>query len=175
MSSRVPQEWGRDPWVMGNQETFKDLATSDALPRWLRATYAAYGHLGGNGHATFRPSELAALLGDHTKGVSVPTERQRVREAIDGAIDRGLLEEGSKALCLIVPRAAIAYGAGNPNAPCKRHPEWKRNDKTVSSRVETTRFTQVVSPPKERQKRVVSRGALYLSSTQPKSHERPAS
>lgn len=155
-TSRVPQEWGRDPWVMGNQEAFKDLATSDALPRWLRATYAAYGHLGGNGHATFRRSELAALLGDHTQGVSVPTERQRVREAIDGAIDRGLLEKGSKALCLIVPRAAIAYGAGNPGTPCRRHPKTRRNDETVPDGVETTRSLQVVRTQKERGNRVVS-------------------
>lgn len=160
---------------MGNQETFKDLATSGALPRWLRVTYAAYGHLGGNGHATFRPTELAALLGDHTNGVSIPTERQRVREAIVGAIDRGLLEDFSKALCLIVPRAAMVYGVGSSDLPCRRHPQWRRNEKTVSSTSGTTRFKQVVSSPKERGKRVVPGSApLSLLVSQPASHERPA-
>lgn len=175
-ASRVPQEWGREPWFMGNQETFREYAASDALPRWLRVTYAAYGHLGANGHATFRQTELAILLGDHGNGVIVPAERQRVREAIDGAIERRLLEPGSKALCLVVPRVAIVYAVGNADAPCKRHPRDGRNDKTVSFGVETTGFNRVVSPQKERQNRVVSGSRpLSLLETPPEHHERPAS
>lgn len=175
--SKVPQEWNRDPWVMGNQETFKEYAASDALPRWLRVTYAAYGHVGANGHAMFRQTELAVLLGELLDGTHVPTERQRVREAIDGAVDRGLLLQGSKALCLIVPRAAIAFGAGDPDARCRRHRRSQRNEETVSPGIETTRFKQVVSPSKERGNRVVSRSApLSLLVTQQDSpRERPAS
>lgn len=149
----VPTEWGASEWVMGNRDTFKEWAASAAFPRWLRVTFAAYSNLEANGHARFRQSELAGLLGDNVDGVWIPTVRQRVREAIDGAIDRGLLLPGSKALCLIVPRSAVAFGKGNADKSCPRH---KRNAETVSPGVETTRFQPVVSPPNERRKRVVS-------------------
>ena len=98
------------------------------------------------------------------------------KDNIDRAIERGLLEPGSKALCLVVPRSVIAFGQGDKDAPCRRHPIYKRNAENVSPGVETTRFSQVVSPPKERRNRVVSGVApLSLLVTQPKSHERPAS
>lgn len=173
--SRVPQEWNRDPWFMGRQETFKDYATSDVFPRWLRVVWAAYSQLAANGHAQFRQQELAGILGEEINGIWLPAKRQRVREAIDGAIDRHLLLDESKALCLVVPRAAIAFGAGKADAPCRRHPQPKRNARTVSPGVETTRFQPVVSSQKERSERVVSGGGLYLSRTQPESRQRPAS
>lgn len=174
--SRVPQEWSREPWFMGNQETFKEYAASDAFPRWLRVVFAAYSQLARNGHASFRQQELAEILGEAVDGIWVPAKRQRVREAIEVAIERNLLDEGSKALCLVVPRRAVAMGAGNADAPCKRHPETQRNARTVSPRVERTRFQPVVSPPKERPKRVVSSGSpLSLLVTPPEARERPAS
>lgn len=174
--SSVPQEWGRDPWFMGRKEAFREYAASPALPRWLRVTNAAYSQVGGNGHAVFRQLELAEILGEVVDGVWQPTKRQRVREAIDGAIERGLLLEGSKALCLVVPRNAIAFGAGDPSTPCKRHPRAKRNAKTVSPGFETTRFQPVLSPLKERGNRVVSRsGPLSLLEPHSGPSARPAS
>lgn len=176
--SRVPPSWGRGSWFMGNQEVFKTYAGDNVFPRWLRVTYAAYSHVAANGHATFRHKDLAVILGEKdTNGLWIPTERQRVREAIDGAIDRGLLLDGSKALCLIVPPKAVAFGVGNNKAPCRRHPaEVERNAETVSFGVETTGFNRVVPPQKERQNRVVSRSALSLLSSNPTpAGERPAS
>jgi hypothetical protein len=143
--SRVPQEWNGDPWFMGRKEAFKDWATSDVFPRWLRVTWAAYAQIGANGHAEFRQLELAGVLGEEVDGIWIPAKRQRVREAIDGAIERHLLLPGSKALCLVVPRSAIAFGAGDLEAPCRRHPRSKRNARTVSPEDETTRFQPVVS------------------------------
>lgn len=168
MSTRVPDAWGKPPdFFFGNREAFKEMAADDVFPRWLRVTYAAYSHVGANGHAVFRQQVLAHMLGEMVDGLHLPAPRQRVREAIDGAVERGLLAPGSKALCLIVPRFAIAYGIGNETAPCRRHPR-KRNAKTVSPDIETTRFRQVVSPQKERQNRVVSGSSpLFSLSTQP--------
>ena len=153
--SKVPAEFGKRPdFAFANREAFKDMAADDAFPRWLRVTFAAYGEVAANGHANFRQQRLAWILGDVENGVVMPTSRQLVREAIDGAIDRGLLLQGSRALCLIVPRHVVGYGIGKA-LPCKRHPE-QRNGQTVSSAHQTTRFQPVVSTTKERQNRVVS-------------------
>jgi hypothetical protein len=147
---------------MGNKDAFREWAASNVFPRFLRVTFAAYANLEANGHARFRRSELAGLLGEKVDGVWIPTARQRVREAIDNAIDRDLLMPGSKALCLIVPRMVVAFGKGNPDKPCPRHPT-KRNARSVSVDLETTRFQPVVSPPDERQSRVVSRARSLVS------------
>lgn len=124
--SRVPAEWGGASWFMGNQDQFKDHAASDVFPLWLRVTFAAYSQVTANGHAEFRQQELAEMLGRLEDGIWIPAKRQRVREAVDGAIRRGLLLAGSKALCLVVPRTAIAFGAGDPGVPCRRHPAPQR-------------------------------------------------
>lgn len=163
MSSRVPAEWNGENgpnFFLGNRESFKDMATDSVFPRWLRVTFAAYAEVGRNGHATFRPKRLAWILGEHDGPISTPTTRQRVREAIDRAIDHRLLEPESKALCLVVPPMVVAFGKGEV-MPCPRHPE-KRNARTVSPDTETTRFQPVVSSTDERQDRVVSgSGSLF--------------
>ncbi|RHW27823.1 hypothetical protein D0Z08_05865 [Nocardioides immobilis] len=170
--SRVPQEWGKNPsFFFGNRESFKDMATDDVFPRWLRVTFAAYAHFGANGHATFRQKRLAWLLGEKVGEVMIPTSRQRVREAIDGAVDRGLLMPESKALCLVLPSAVVAFGVGKEGAACPRHPA-RRNGQTVSPTSETTRFQPVVSTPKERQNRVVSGSAPLFSLTTPTGDDR---
>ena len=168
---RAPDEWSGDQWVKGRKEAFREWATSDTFPRWLRVTFAAYSKLEANGHAVFRQQELAGILGEEIDHAWVPTIRQRVREAIDGAIDRGLLEPDSKALCLIVPRSAVLFAVGDPAAPCRRHPN-KRNGRTVSPGHQTTRFQPVVSLQRERQKRVVSR-STPLSSIHPNQRREP--
>lgn len=146
--SSVPEEWGTSDWFMGNQDTFKDWAASETFPRWLRVTFAAYAKVEANGHASFRQGELAVLLGDMLpSGLRVPTVRQRVREAIDNAVGRGLLDPGSKALCLIVPPTAVAFGKGRAEK-CKRHRPRRMNAESVSSDHQTTRFQQVVSVEK---------------------------
>lgn len=174
-NSRVPESWGKPPnFFFGNRESFKDMALDDAFPRWLRVTFAAYGHFGRNGHAVFRQKRLAWILGDPDSGVMIPTSRQRVREAIDGAIERRLLEPESKALCLVLPATVVAFGVGKEAEPCPRHPR-QRNDETVSPDLETTRFQPVVSTPKERRNRVVSGSGPLFSLPNHLDHERPAS
>jgi hypothetical protein len=169
-----PKEWGADSFIMARRDTLKEWAASDVFPRWLRVTWAAYARLEGNGHAPFRQQELAGILGDEINGVWIPARRQRVREAIDGAIERHLLLTGSKALCLVVPRSAVVFGVGNPDAPCRRHPA-KRNAESVSPDLETTRFQPVVSPPKERSNRVVSGSRPLISLPTPTTKDREIS
>lgn len=175
MSSRVPESWGKPPnFFFGNRESFKGMALDDAFPRWLRVTFSAYWHFGANGHAVFRQKALTWILGDpDADGVMIPVPRQRVREAIDDAIDRRLLEPESKALCLVVPPAVVAFGVGK-EMPCPRHPA-KRNEGSVSFDLETTRIEQVVSTPHERRNRVVSGSGPLFSLPTHLDHERPAS
>jgi hypothetical protein len=166
VTSRVPAEWGKPAnFFFGNRDMFKDMAADDAFPRWLRVTFAAYAHIEANGHAVFRQKRLAFLLGEAVDGVHMPAPRQRVTEAITGAVERGLLLPESKALCLVVPRAAVAYGVGDTTQRCPRHP-MKSNGETVSPGLKTTRFQSGVSIQKERHNRVVSRsGPSPLSSS----------
>ena len=47
--------------------------------------------------------------------------RQRVHEAIQGAVKAGFLAEGSNASCLIVPGHAVSKTNGDVDEPCTRH------------------------------------------------------
>ncbi|UDY22397.1 hypothetical protein [Nocardioides sp. Kera G14] len=167
MSGFPARPFDGDDFGFFNRAAFKDWSTKDTFPRWLRVTFSAYATHQANGHATYGQGELAAVLGDEVDGVWLPAARQRVREAIDLAIGKGTLMPDSKALCLIVPPAAVAYRMGNPHAPCRRHAARKERQNRVV-RGQKERFDPVVSPTKERSDRVVSRsGPSLLLLTQP--------
>lgn len=172
--SRVPESWGKTPnFAFINREAFKEMAADDVFPRWLRVTFAGYAHVASNGHALFRQKRLAQILGDQINGVWIPTSRQRVREAIDGAIERKLLMPESRALCLVLPAEVIAYGVGKPES-CPRHEPQKERQKRVVSG-QNDRDSSFLSDPKERQNRVVSGSAPLFSLPTPTPDDRKAS
>jgi hypothetical protein len=121
MTSKVPAEWGNDSWIMLNQRWAVEMASNDEVALWLRVVHAAYGRLSANGHATFKQRELQGILGHRAEGVWHPADRRSVTRAISIAVEKGLLLAESRALCLVAPPQAVAMGAGNADAPCKRH------------------------------------------------------
>lgn len=132
MSQRIDFD-GRE-WAAHCQEAWKDDAANPRFPLPLRVAFLAYGNHKANGHATFKQGEVARALAKFDEsGSPVLPARQAVYRAIQQAVDYGLLAEGSRALCLIVPNHRIQGGHGNPDAPCRRHTEARRRGLRVVS------------------------------------------
>lgn len=112
------------PWARHYQEPWHDDALNPRFPLPLRVAFLAYGTHRANGHAKFKQGEIAKVLGHlDDEGHPVPADRRTVWRAIQQAVEYGLLAEGSKALCLVVPSHRIAGGIGDEHAPCPRHPK----------------------------------------------------
>jgi hypothetical protein len=119
MSAADPK---RGHWSIHYQQAWKDDAANPRFSMPLRVAFMAFGNHRANGHANFRQEEIAKSLGHFDEeGTFVPADRRTVHRAIQQAIEWGLLEEGSRALCLIVPAHRMTGGPGNPEDPCQRH------------------------------------------------------
>lgn len=128
MDSKVPDEWGRDTYALHRQEAWKTDAANPKFPLPLRVAFYAYGTHGLNGHAVLRQGELRKVLGkvvEHEDSSEyVMPDRRSVDRAIRQAVDFGLLAEGSRGMCLVVPRGRISGGdvrKGGESKPCPRH------------------------------------------------------
>jgi hypothetical protein len=111
------------PWSRHAQGPWHNDALTPRFPLPLRVAFLAYGTHHANGHAKFKQGEIAKVLARLDEaGHPVPADRRTVYRAIQQAIEYGLLAEGSKALCLVVPSHRIAGGMGDEKAPCERHP-----------------------------------------------------
>jgi hypothetical protein len=112
----------QQPYAMHYQHVWKERSASSA-PAWLRVASLAYSRHGRNGHAMFRPGEIAQVLGgkDAQTGQPSPMARQNVYRAIRTAIDNGWLGEASTSQCLVVPQHAIWGGPGKAMKPCPVH------------------------------------------------------
>lgn len=110
-------------WTKHYQSAYLEDAANPRYPLAIRVAYLAYGSHKANGHARFKQGEVAKVLGVLGEGGTFePASRYAVNRAINTAISYGLLAEGSKALCLIVPGHRIRGNNGDPDAPCDRHP-----------------------------------------------------
>lgn len=113
---------GRD-WAAHVQDEWLEDALSSRWPGPLRVAFVAFGRHGANGHAFLKQGELAKLLplGTGDDGLPIRPTRQTLNRWIKTAIEHGFLDDGSKVLCLIVPRHRAQGGRGDPDAPCQRH------------------------------------------------------
>jgi len=111
------------PWARHFQHVWEERSASRSLPDWLRVACLAYGKHRANGHANFRPGEVALVLArlDETTGVVTALARQGVHRAIKVAVGNGWLGAGSTARCLIVPAHAITGGLGRAEDACPQH------------------------------------------------------
>lgn len=102
------------PFAMHYQQTWEERAGNPPLPLWLRVASLAYGRHLRNGHANFRPGEVATCLmtiEPSTGEITQPT-RQQVSRAIKAAVDYGFLAPDSGSECLVVPAHSIRGGRG---------------------------------------------------------------
>lgn len=110
------------PWARHFQAAWHEDALNPRFPLPLRVAFLAYGTHKANGHAVFKQGEISKVLSRlDDDGSPVPADRRTVWRAIQQAVEYGLLAQGSRTLCLIVPGHRIAGGMGEETAPCPRH------------------------------------------------------
>lgn len=97
-------------WARHFLDVWQERAGDPRLPHWFRVAALAYGSHMNNGHAPFKPGQVALVLGTITEtGEFIPY--RNVSRAIALAIEYGLLAPGSYHRCLIVPSHAVRKGA----------------------------------------------------------------
>lgn len=102
------------PWVKVSQQGWEDRALDLAQPLWLKVSCMAYARVGANGHAGFKPGELARMLGGK--------HRQEIDRAVRTAIAYGWLDETSCSECLIPPGDFVEISLGSSRKECVIHP-----------------------------------------------------
>jgi hypothetical protein len=117
----------QNPFGMHHQAVWRaraaDRAANPSLDNWIRVATLAFGYHRRNGHASFKPGEIAEILGAPGKPLSGPA----VSNAIRLAKNAGWIAEESNARCLVVPPHAVGGGLGHPNDRCPIHgatPVW---------------------------------------------------
>lgn len=110
-------------WAKHYQSGWQERAANPRLPLWLRVAALAYGNHRANGHANFRPGEVALALStiDVRTGEICTPDRQAVYRAVRVATDYGWLAQDSRTTCLVVPAHAVGGGLGSAEAPCPVH------------------------------------------------------
>lgn len=113
-----------NPWTKHRQSFWQEKSGRPSLPLWLRITALAYGVHRRNGHAPFKPGEIAlatSVVDSETGEIKTPS-RNRISEAIRQAVEIGFLHRDSNARCLVVPPWGIEGGMlGSPSEKCKHH------------------------------------------------------
>jgi hypothetical protein len=104
-------------WARHYQSVWQERAARRNLPNWLRVAALAYGAHAANGHALFKPGDLAVALGEPGR----PMNKHNVQRAIKTAVDNGWLSSLSGSTCLVVPAHAITGGMGRPGQLCPVH------------------------------------------------------
>lgn len=110
-------------WAKHYQSTWQERAGNPRLPLWLRVAALAYGNHKANGHANFRPGEVAlavSTVNPETGEITTP-DRRDVGDAVRVAVEYGWLAQGSGTTCLVVPAHAVSGGIGNAQAACPVH------------------------------------------------------
>jgi hypothetical protein len=110
-------------WAKHYQSSWQERAANPRLPLWLRVSALAYGNHKANGHANYRPGEVALVLStvDPATGVITTPDRRDVHAAVRLAVSNGWLAQGSGTTCLVVPAHAVSGGVGNAQALCPVH------------------------------------------------------
>lgn len=102
----------QNPWRKHYQGCFRELSTDPDRPLWDRLAFLAYGSARANGHANFKPGQLAEIF-------DVPAKR--ISEALARCRDKGLLAHNSIPTCLVVPAHIAQGGVGDEYEPCGVH------------------------------------------------------
>lgn len=118
-----------EAWSRHYLHVWQERAAHGRHPLWLRISFLAMGTHRANGHARFKPGELAQIFGggiDPDTGEIKVLDKRVIWRAIRAAIEAGWLAEGSSSMCLIVPAHAISGGLGSAEEPCPIHQRKRR-------------------------------------------------
>jgi hypothetical protein len=120
-----------NPFAMHRQSFWEEQAATLPLA-WQRLGAIAFATHKRNGHANFKPGDLAMMLGrpgpDGWESLS-PTHLSNL---IATAKKAGWLAPESNSRCLVVPCHAIQGGLGNPNDKCAVHHGKRRRGNGVT-------------------------------------------
>jgi len=124
----------RQPWSRHFQNVWQERARDPRLPAWLRVAALAFGSHAANGHAPFKPGEIALILArvDGETGEIVPMHKANVQRAITKAVESGWLVSNSGSTCLVVPGHAVAGGLGRADAACPQSHRSRRVSQNVT-------------------------------------------
>lgn len=100
------------PWRKHYQEFFREQSRDNDRSLWDRLAFLAWSSARRNGHANFRPGELADTF---------RVGPNRISEGIAGARAKGLIGMESKPTCLVVPAYIAEGGDGNEFEICGVH------------------------------------------------------
>lgn len=129
-----------NPWTKHRQSFWQEKAGSPNLSLWQRVYCLAYGVHRRNGHAPFKPGEIAlatTIVHRDTGEIRQPSAPE-ISRAINTAIDYGFLSSESCARCLVVPPWGIEGGMlGRPNEKCRWHSESKNRSNVDSESQDT--------------------------------------
>lgn len=101
-----------NPWRWHYQSFFREQAYDSDRPLWDRLAFLAWASARRNGHANFKPGELAKLFG---------VGANRISEAIATAKGKELIGRDSVPTCLVVPSRVAEGGDGNEHEICGVH------------------------------------------------------
>ncbi|MER6525216.1 hypothetical protein [Streptomyces sp. NPDC001508] len=104
------------PWGGVSQHEYRRMAQDPRYDNYLRVYFAALGWADRDGHASFGPGKLAALLGESGKALS----KQSANAAVKRAKDLDLISPRSGVPCLVLPGHLFQKRSGAP-APCRIH------------------------------------------------------
>lgn len=145
-------------WSMHFHNEWLERAQDPRLPPWFRVMALAYARHHRNGHARFRPGEMAEMLvtlNPRTKEL-VPMNKHNVQRAILNAVEFGLIAESSGSLCLVVPAHAVEGGVqGRPEDSC---PLEAQHRSAVARRRQASRKPKSKPRPAVRRLRAVKNG-----------------
>lgn len=111
------------PWDRHYLDHWLEKTANRELPAWVRVSLLAYGSHRANGHAPFKPGDIALVLGtvDKATGEIRPMDKSNVQREIRRAVQAGWLDDRSSSLCLVVLGHQITGGLGDPGERCDRH------------------------------------------------------
>jgi hypothetical protein len=124
----------QNPWAKHFQTVWHERAGDPRLPAWLRVAALAYGSHQANGHAPFKPGEIALILAsvDTETGEVKSMNKHNVQRSINKAVEYGWLVRPSGSLCLVVPGHAIQGGLGRAANACPLHGRKQRVSQKVT-------------------------------------------
>ena len=88
-----------NPWARHYQSVWHERTADDRMPLWLRVAFLAFGSHRANGHARFKPGEIAEVFGsvDAETGEIKSKDKHEIQRAIRNAVTRGWLADRSRA------------------------------------------------------------------------------
>jgi hypothetical protein len=120
-----------NPFAMHRQSFWEEQAATLPL-LWQRLGAIAFATHKRNGHANFKPGELAMMLGKPGSSGWESLSPSQISNLIASAKKAGWLASESNSRCLVVPHHAITGGLGNEGERCAVHHGKRRRGNGVT-------------------------------------------